>query len=150
MAGGDPVAEHGPVDEGAHSGHVLGPEAAAPQLDQVVAAPDVVDQNVEPAVRGLDPRGQRLDLGVHRVVDPHRDSRAPAAAPINSAVSSMVSGRPGVAGAPRVLRPVHQTLAPAAASSWAMPRPAARVAPATSATCPCSGCSGVGIGPSGA
>jgi hypothetical protein len=50
-----------------------------------------------------------------------------------SAVSSIVSGRPGVAGWPRVLRPLQYTVAPASPNMQAMPRPAARVAPATTA-----------------
>ncbi len=65
----------------------------------------------------------------------------PRAATI-SAVSSMVSGRPAytpVAGWPRVDRPLQYTIAPASPSAHAIPRPAPRVAPATSATCPFRG-----------
>src|SRR5437870_2517536 len=64
---------------------------------------------------------------------------APPASLISSAVSSMVSGRRYGDGLPRPLRPVQYTVAPASPSARAMPRPAPRVAPATSATCPCSG-----------
>src|SRR5439155_18387995 len=58
------------------------------------------------------------------------------AALIMSAVSSIVSGRPYGERLPRTLRPVQYTVAPDSASARAMPRPAPRVAPATTATCP--------------
>ena len=58
----------------------------------------------------------------------------PPSAVTSSAVSSSVSVRPGVAGRPRTLRPVQYTVAPAAPSMRAIPRPAPRVAPATTAT----------------
>src|SRR5262249_31773109 len=51
----------------------------------------------------------------------------------------MVSGRRYGDGLPRTLRPVQYTVAPASPSARAMPRPAPRVAPATSAPCPCNG-----------
>src|SRR4029077_18954962 len=64
----------------------------------------------------------------------------PPAAVTSSAVSSMVSGRPGVGCRPRVrrreLRPVQYTVPPASPRATAMPRPAPRVAPATSAILP--------------
>jgi hypothetical protein len=41
-------------------------------------------------------------------------------------------------GWPRVLRPVQYTSAPASPSALAIPRPAPRVAPATTATLPSS------------
>src|SRR5271154_1817875 len=71
----------------------------------------------------------------------------PPAAVTISAVSSIVSGRPRVGVevaavvAPRFreLRPVQYTVAPASPSATAMPRPAPRVAPATSAIFPCNG-----------
>src|SRR5688572_828289 len=56
-----------------------------------------------------------------------------------SAVSSIVSGRPYGEGLPRTLRPVQYTIAPASPSARAMPRPAPRVAPATTATRPVRG-----------
>src|SRR5437764_6098264 len=56
-----------------------------------------------------------------------------------AAVSSIVSGRPYGEGWPRALRPVQYTSAPASPRARAMPRPAPRVAPATTATCPVSG-----------
>src|SRR5262245_8087850 len=55
-----------------------------------------------------------------------------------SAVSSIVSGRFPLAGLPRTLRPLQYTIAPASPSEQAMPRPAPRVAPATTATFPSS------------
>src|SRR5262245_32916446 len=51
------------------------------------------------------------------------------------AVSSIVSGRAYGDGWPGTLRPVQYTIAPASASARAIPRPAPRVAPATTATC---------------
>src|ERR1700691_3213903 len=64
----------------------------------------------------------------------------PPAAVTSAAVSSIVSGRPGVGGLPRAgfleLRPVQYTLAPAAPSATATPPPAPRVAPATRAILP--------------
>ena len=60
----------------------------------------------------------------------------PPSAVTSSAVSSMVSGRLPVAGRPRTLRPVQYTVAPPSPSILAMPRPAPRVAPATTATFP--------------
>src|SRR5215510_10971439 len=51
----------------------------------------------------------------------------------------MVSGRLYGDGLPFTLRPVQYTIAPASPSARAMPRPAPRVAPATTATRPASG-----------
>src|SRR3954464_11914363 len=56
-----------------------------------------------------------------------------------AAVSSIVSGRPDGERLPRTLRPVQYTSAPASPRARAIPRPAPRVAPATTATCPVSG-----------
>src|SRR3954464_15550999 len=56
-----------------------------------------------------------------------------------AAVSSIVSGRPDGERLPRTLRPVQYTIAPASPRARAIPRPAPRVAPATTATCPVSG-----------
>jgi hypothetical protein len=54
----------------------------------------------------------------------------------SSAISSIVSGRLYSDRAERVVRPVQMTVAPASPSAAAMPRPAPRVAPATTATRP--------------
>src|SRR5271166_3388290 len=62
----------------------------------------------------------------------------PPSALMRSAVSSMVSGRPYGERLPRTLRPVQYTIAPASPKARAIPRPAPRVAPATTATCPVS------------
>ena len=62
----------------------------------------------------------------------------PPAALTSSAVSSIVSGRLYSERRSRVLRPVQYTEAPASPSATAMPRPAPRVAPATSAILPSS------------
>ena len=61
---------------------------------------------------------------------------APPATLIMSAVSSIVSGRPYGERLPRTLRPVQYTVAPDSARARAMPRPAPRVAPATTAIWP--------------
>src|ERR671919_812354 len=58
----------------------------------------------------------------------------PPSRSINSAVSSIVSGRFISERCFFVDRPVQYTVAPAAPSSTAIPRPAPRVAPATNAT----------------
>src|SRR3954466_10305429 len=63
----------------------------------------------------------------------------PPAAVIIPAVSSIVSGRRYGDGVPVTLRPVQYTTAPASPSARAMPRPAPRVAPATTATRPFRG-----------
>src|SRR6185369_3888958 len=62
----------------------------------------------------------------------------PPAASTSAAVSSIVSGRFISDRCDRVVRPVQYTVAPAAPSCTAMPRPAPRVAPATNATFPLS------------
>lgn len=67
-----------------------------------VAVPDVVDEHVEPALLGADARKQPLDLRLDRMVSADGD-----AVVIISAVSSIVSGRPAVAGRPLRLRPVQ-------------------------------------------
>src|ERR687890_33665 len=61
---------------------------------------------------------------------------SPPASVTRSAVSSIVSGRSISERCSRVVRPVQYTVAPASPSATAMPRPAPRVAPATSATRP--------------
>src|SRR4051794_3089130 len=68
----------------------------------------------------------------------------PPSAVIISAVSSIVSGRPALTwldtfGRARLLRPVQYTVAPASPSIRAIPRPAPRVAPTTTATRPLNG-----------
>ena len=108
------------------------------ELRELISAPDVVHEDVETALLRSDAREQGLDLGGEGVIRAVGNP-PPARAVTISAVSSMVSGRPGVAPAARVLRPEQYTIAPAAPSAVAMPRPAPRVAPATTATFPCSG-----------
>ena len=81
---------------------------------------------------GLDARHQRRHVGGHHVVAAHGDP-APPALVTRSAVSSMVSARPTTLRCSRVVRPVTYTVAPAAPSSTAIPRPAPRVAPVTRA-----------------
>jgi hypothetical protein len=62
----------------------------------------------------------------------------PPASSTSAAVSSIVSGRSISDRSVRVVRPVTYTVAPAEPSCTAIPRPAARVAPATRATLPSS------------
>src|SRR5215472_14235610 len=52
----------------------------------------------------------------------------------------MLPGYSGTVGAPRTERPVTYTVAPSSPSTRAMPSPAPRVAPVTTATCPVSRC----------
>ena len=75
------------------------------QVDQRLAAPDVVDQHVEPALLGVDPLHQVAHLLGFQVVDRDGDTPPPAAV-TSSAVSSMVSGRSISERPARVLRPV--------------------------------------------
>jgi hypothetical protein len=63
---------------------------------------------------------------------------SPPASVTRSAVSSIVSGRFISDRCVRVVRPVAYTVAPRRPNSTAMARPAARDAPATSATLPFS------------
>ena len=75
-------------------------------LEEVLGAPDVVDEHVEAAVLGVDALDERRDL---------RGSRwstatampSPPAAVTSSAVSSIVSGRSTSERRSRVLRPVQ-------------------------------------------
>ena len=98
-------------------------------LEQQLAAPDVVDQHVEP------PAARRRSAATSASTWPaSRWSTAtaipvPPAALTSSAVSSIVSGRSYSERRSRVLRPVQYTVAPASPSATAVPRPAPRVAP---------------------
>ena len=78
-----------------------------PQTGERVAAPDVVDQQVQPALLAPDALDERRDLLRHGVVDLHGDADARRPRVTSSAVSSIVSGRSPVAGSPRTLRPVQ-------------------------------------------
>ena len=104
-------------------------------------AQDVVDQHVQRPLLVADALHQRRHLVGDEVVDLDRD--AAAARGVDQLGGLLDRLRPvhlrplGV-----VVRPVQYTVAPAAPSWTAIPRPAPRVAPATSATRPCSGCSG--------
>src|SRR5687768_7924556 len=69
----------------------------------------------------------------------------PPAEVTSSAVSSIVSGRSYSERRSRVLRPGQYTVAPASPSATAVPRPAPRVAPATSATLPSSAPVSLGV-----
>ena len=128
-------------------GQSQGPEAGVERLlpdrlvpgDQRVAAPDVVHQHVEPALLGVDPGDQVADLLGHQVVDLNGDA---GAAGRGDQLGGLLDG----------LRPVHLGAAgPGAATGGVdggagraelngdLP-PGARVAPATSAIFPVSGC----------
>ena len=104
-------------------------------------APDVVDEDVEGALLGVDALDERRHLLRLEVVDLHGDA-LPAG--LVDELGRLLDR----------LRPVHlRSLRPASCARcsrrWrrphraatAIPRPAARVAPATSATRPVSGCS---------
>src|SRR5438094_8800436 len=104
-------------------------------FDQKVRPPHIVDQDVQATLLTLDTRHQRLHLRRVQMIDLHGDAPA-ATCCTSSAVSSIVSGRLYSERCVRVVRPVRYTMAPAAPSSIAMPRPAPRVAPATNATLP--------------
>ena len=74
-------------------------------LEQLLAAPDVVDQHVEPALLGVDALDQRPHLLGHEVVDPHGD--APAARRGDQLGGLLDRLRPVVSERrPRVVRPV--------------------------------------------
>src|SRR5215510_12368662 len=62
----------------------------------------------------------------------------PPRAVTSSAVSSIVPCRLSVVASPLTLRPVTYTVAPASPSASAMPRPAPRLAPVTTAILPCN------------
>ena len=81
------------------------PERPSP-FCQRVTAPDVVHQDVEPTRFRTDPREELLHYGFDRVVGEYGDPLTPSAV-TSAAVSSIVSGRPGVAGRSRTLRPVQ-------------------------------------------
>jgi hypothetical protein len=70
---------------------------------EVVAAPDVVDEDIELA----DPFEELRDLGRDRVVDPDGDALAAARSHDLLAVRSIVSGRFFMPGLPGTLRPVQ-------------------------------------------
>ena len=95
-------------------------------------------EHIEPLLLPTHPVEQRGDLVLFGVVDAHGMPVTAVAVTI-SAVSSIVSGLPALNGQTysvvvRLLRPVQYTVAPASPSIRAMPRPAPRVAPATTAT----------------
>ena len=75
-------------------------------LEQLLAAPDVVDQDVEPALLGADALDQRFDLVGHQMIDRNGDALAAGRRTTSSAVSSMVSGRAYSDCCSRVVRPV--------------------------------------------
>jgi hypothetical protein len=83
----------------------------------------------------VDALHQGLDLVGDEVIDLDRDPPA-AGASTSPAVSSIVSGRFISERSVPLVRPVQYTVAPRAPSSTAIPRPAARDAPATRATLP--------------
>ncbi len=72
---GDQVADQGLVEIGAHAGKVDLPELSGP-VDHGIAAPDAVDQHVQASGFAADALGQRRDLVLAGVIDPHRERPA--------------------------------------------------------------------------
>ena len=70
---------------------IVGPERSVP-FDEVLAAPDVVDKDVQPALLGVDPLHEGFHLGSLAVIDLDGDSSA-ARGVTRADVSSIVSGR---------------------------------------------------------
>ena len=104
------------------------PEWRSP-LRQRIAAPYVVDQDVQPFLFVADAGEELLHLGLKGVVGPYGEAPATLCGDHLRRLLDRL-GRPAVAGWPPTLRPVQYTVAPAAPSMRAMPRPAPRVAPA--------------------
>src|SRR5215213_7219074 len=104
-------------------------------LEEALRTPHVVDQHVQTACSSsMRPTRVRTCSGSRwstRTAMPRPPARS-----TSSAVSSIVSGRSYSERSSRVDRPVTYTVAPAAPSSTAIPRPAPRVPPATRATFP--------------
>ena len=91
------------------------------------------------ALLALDALDERAHLSGHEVIDPHRD--AATAGLVDQRGRLLDRLGPVHLRAPALAeRPVQYTVAPAAPSCTAMPRPAPRVAPATSATLPLRDC----------
>ena len=76
-------------------------------LGQLLAAPDVVDEDVEAALLGVDARDERRRPGRGRGGRPRPRCPWPPAASTSSAVSSIVSGRSYSERRSRVERPVQ-------------------------------------------
>src|ERR1700737_2286284 len=81
------------------------PECLA-EFSEGVPPPHVIDQNVEPLVPPSDSGDQLFHFGRLGVIHSYAMPRPPATV-TSSAVSSIVSGRPGVAGCRRELQPVQ-------------------------------------------
>ncbi len=145
-----PLFDH--VRRGAPARHDVGAHGAIEHLEtlrrierperlpfgDVVATPDVVDQNVDPTALADDACEQRGHVVDIAVIGAHGNAAAAGGGNELRALFDRLAA-PGVAGLPRVLRPLQYTVAPASPSIRAMPRPAARVAPATTAIFPVSG-----------
>ena len=72
---GDQVRVDGQAQQPQPGGEVVLPERRVP-LEQPLAAPDVVDEQVEAPVLGVDPLHERLDGGRLEMVDRDRDPEA--------------------------------------------------------------------------
>ena len=104
-----------------------------------LGTPDVVDQDVDAAVVTADPVRECPHLTGVEMVDLNRDA---VTTQLVDECGGLFDGfGPVVVGlSPYLrsqLRPVQMTVAPASPSAAAIPRPAPRVAPATTATFPC-------------
>lgn len=104
MVAGDRVRLDGEAQQLEALVEVVFPDRRVP-LEERLAAPDVIDEDVEAALFVRDAGDQGLDLGRDQMVGGDRDTAASAAV-TSSAVSSMVSGRSYSERFPRVLRPV--------------------------------------------
>ena len=101
-----------------------------------LGAPDVVDEHVDAPVLVAQLRRRAARPASGRGGRPASRCRCRRASSTSAAVSSMVSGRSYSERCAVVVRPVQITVAPASPRAAAMPRPAPRVAPATTATRP--------------
>jgi len=112
------------VDQGAHLADILRPELGAP-VHHRVAAPDVVDQDVEPPTLGFDARDQRGDLVLagmihahcHALAAPRLDHRGGLLDRLRPGHGrGLIPGRPPRAIDHRARRPQHGRDAPARAA----------------------------------
>ena len=98
VVGGDQVGVDAEPEQPEPVREVVLPDRLVP-LEEPLAAPDVVDEDVEPPALGADAGDERRDLVRHQMVDAHRHPLAAEPRSTSAAVSSIVS-RAAVARAP--------------------------------------------------